>query len=324
MRRGPVYIAMLVVAIIVAPACIPPTEPGSTTTSSVAPAEAPTIAELVASDEVVLAPHAGGDLDRPHSTPFAFDGAVAAGAQVLEMDVMLSADGELVVHHDTTVDRITDGTGTVASMTLADLQALDAAHWFVPDCWSCRNLPADQYQLRGVRTGVVAPPAGATPEDFIIPTFRQIAQRYPSTALDVEIKGSGAAALAVVEALATELEQLDRVGSTIVVSFDDAVVAAMRERLPEVALSPGTAELAAWAFAGQPLGDYPVIQIPPVWNGVPVLDAALAKAHAEGIEVWVWADDPATQDTTAFYQHLIDLGVDGVIAGSPARWPGVG
>jgi len=154
-----------------------------------------------------------------------------------------------------------------------------------------------------------------------VPTFRQIAQRFPEAALDVEVKGSGAQGLAVVDALADELEALDRVESTIVVSFDDAIVSAMRARLPEVALSPATNELTAWAFYGQPLGDYPVIQIPPSSGSIPLIPALVEKAHAEGFEVWIWPNDPSLQENAEYYTELIDAGVDGVIAGSPSRWP---
>ena len=98
---------------------------------------------------------------------YAFTEAALAGADVLEMDVMLTADGVLVVQHDDTVDRTTEGTGQVSTFTYDELAALDNAYWFTPDCGTCTDQPAEAYVHRGVRTGVVAPPAGFTADDLI-------------------------------------------------------------------------------------------------------------------------------------------------------------
>lgn len=72
--------------------------------------------------------HRGGAVHQPENTLAAFRQAVADGVGWLEFDVQRSADGELVVFHDTTVERTTDGTGAVADKTLAELRALDAGH----------------------------------------------------------------------------------------------------------------------------------------------------------------------------------------------------
>ena len=77
--------------------------------------------------------HAGGDLAHPHSTMFAYAESVAEGAEVLELDVQLTADGVLVVQHDETVDKTTEATGPVIDLTLDEIQALDNAYWFSPD-----------------------------------------------------------------------------------------------------------------------------------------------------------------------------------------------
>lgn len=123
----------------------------ATTTVTTAPARPPTIGELLGR-RVVLA-HAGGDDDYPHSTPFAFGQSAKAGVDVLDLDVRLSGDGVLIVHHDDDVDRTTNGTGSVASMTYAQLHALDNAYWFNTVCNTCKNRPESDYVWRGVRTG---------------------------------------------------------------------------------------------------------------------------------------------------------------------------
>ncbi len=104
------------------------------------------------------------------------------------------------------------------------------------------------------------------------------------------------------------------------VSFDSAVVAAFRERAPEIAVSPGVAEMTAWVLADQPLDPaYRVLQVPPNFEGTEVLNAAfIQKATTAGLSVWAWMDDAATQENEAFYRELIALGVHGIIAGRPA------
>jgi len=70
--------------------------------------------------------HRGDSARRPENTPAAFALALAAGAELVELDVRLSRDGHVVVIHDPTVDRTTDGTGEVATLTLAEIRGLSA------------------------------------------------------------------------------------------------------------------------------------------------------------------------------------------------------
>ncbi len=311
----PPLLAVVVAALLALAAC-----EGAGPGPQLAPARPPTIEQLVGGDQPLTIAHAGGDAAHPHSTPFAYAESVREGADVLEVDVQLTGDGVLVVHHDETVDRTTGGTGPVVARTLAELQALDAAHWWSA-CWPCRTRPASEYPYRGIRTGQRPAPAGYAPDDFAIPTFRQIASRFPGLPLDVEIKGGiHVDPVEVARVLAAELRALHRAESSLVVSFDSGVVQAFHELAPEVAVSPGMQELGAWLVEGRPLAEhYRVIQVPPTWGGVPVLDAGVVeRAHAEGLDVWVWATG-ADQEQAGTYREWLDLGVDGVIAGRPGE-----
>ncbi len=296
----------------------PTTTAAPTTTEAPRP---PTVDEFLANDGVLNIPHAGGDQDAPHSTMFAFTSAVEAGADVLEMDVRLTADGVLVVHHDADTAKTTPESLVVAETDLARLQALDKAYWFTLDCWPCQDRPAEESIYRGMRTGEVPPPAGFTADDFRLLTLEEVATKFPTLPLDIEIKGEGAEGLAVGNALAEELIRLDRVDSTVVVSFDSEIITAFHEAAPDVATSPGVAELTAWLLEGVPLAAYHrVLQVPPVFGGVEVLNAeSVARAHSEGFPIWVWMDTPETQENEAFYRSLVDLGIDGIIAGRPAQ-----
>jgi glycerophosphoryl diester phosphodiesterase len=70
--------------------------------------------------------HRGGCALGPENTFVTFDRGLAAGADGLELDVHLSADGILIVHHDETLDRTTSGSGPVAARTAAELARIDA------------------------------------------------------------------------------------------------------------------------------------------------------------------------------------------------------
>ncbi|MBB72511.1 MAG: glycerophosphoryl diester phosphodiesterase [Legionellales bacterium] len=76
--------------------------------------------------------HRGASSDAPENTAVAFELAKLKGASWVEFDVMLTADEEVIVMHDTTLDRTTNGEGLVAAMSLAELNALDAGAWFDP------------------------------------------------------------------------------------------------------------------------------------------------------------------------------------------------
>ena len=76
--------------------------------------------------------HRGNSAVAPQNTLAAFEAAWRAGADCVELDVQLTADGRVVVIHDDTVDATTDGTGPVAGFTLASIRRLDAGSWFSP------------------------------------------------------------------------------------------------------------------------------------------------------------------------------------------------
>lgn len=279
---------------------------------------APDVAPWLARRPLNIA-HAGGDLESPHETMYAYEEAVAAGADVLEMDLRLSADHQLMVIHDDTVDRTTGSTGPVRDRTAAQLQALDNAYWFVPNCWSCHGQPAADYQLRGIRTGAVAPPAGHTADDFAIPTFQQVLDRFPDRLLDVEIK-DGPDGMAAAEQLAAVLNASARGARVVVVSFDDTILAHFRELAPEVATSPGLSATTDWFLGAR--GELPgqvAVQVPPVYSGLDIVTRQMVDdAHASRLAVWVWFNGN-DDDVASEWNRLLDLGVDGLITGKPRQ-----
>ena len=273
--------------------------------------------------------HAGGDQDYPHSTIYAYAQSAAAGADILELDVQLTADGVLIVQHDDTVDRTTEVSGPVAELTLTEIQALDNAHWFVAGLWGDQTRPASEYSFRGVRTGAVEPPPGFEADDFRVATFREVAERFPHHVLDVEIKlqrgadgeEDPATGIATAEVLAAEIAELGREDSVIVAGFSDDVLAAFSRLAPSVATTPGEAALLGWFLAGESLDPrHAVVQVPFTYAGIEVVTPdTVDRVHSEGLEVWVWLSGTNAVETREFYSSLLALGVDGVIAGRPAE-----
>ncbi len=263
--------------------------------------------------------HAGGDLESPHETLYAYKQAIAAGADVLELDLRLSKDAQLMVVHDDTVDRTTNATGTVRDLTAAQLQALDNAHWFVPGCWSCHDRPPAEYTLRGIRTGARPAPSGYTPGDFTIPTFRQVLDVFPDRLLDVEIK-DGPDGMAAAEALAAILDGTPRGQRVTVVSFDDDILAHFHALAPDVAISPGLGATTDWFLSTRPeLPGHVSLQVPPVYSGIDVVSQQFVDdAHRARLAVWVWFNGN-DDDVASEWNRLLDLGVDGLITGKPRQ-----
>lgn len=93
----------------------------------------PTTPPPVASRRIEIIAHRGNSCCAPENTLAAIDTAFNSGASHMEIDIRLSADGVAVLAHDATVERTTNGTGSVAAMTMAQLKQLDAGSWFSPE-----------------------------------------------------------------------------------------------------------------------------------------------------------------------------------------------
>ena len=311
-------------------AAAPDTEAPVAAIDQVVAPEATTVEALLALGRPAIIAHAGGDFDWPHSTMYAFTQAALNGTDVLEMDVMLSSDGVLMVQHDNTVDRLTNNTGLVSSFTAAELQAMDNAYWFSGGVWSDKALADDAYIYRGVRTGDQPAPEGFTGDDFRMVTFEEVSRAFPNHVLDVEIKLPENAAGEVeidrakegARELARLIKETGREKSIVVVSFSDEIMTEFRNAIPDVATSPGQDSLVNWYLAGGALDPRDVImQAPPVYEGVEVLTKeTFDRAHAENRAVWVWMNDSA-QETTEFYNKLVALGADGLLISSPTKAP---
>lgn len=282
---------------------------------------AQTIDELLAIGRPIVLAHTAGEDNFPASTLFAFGESVKAGVDVLDLNVLLTKDRVLVVQHDDTVDGSTSGTGAVADLTYDEIRVLDDAYWFTADCGVCHDdqQPAS-YLYRGIRTGDKPPPEGYTADDFAMPTFRQLVERFPDIPLNIEIKGEGAPAKAAADELAAELRDLRRADASVVASFADDIVSYFHGIAPDVEVSPGLAVLTAYVLDGTPLPDgMRILQLPPEYGGLKVITAELiARTKHDGYPIWVWPNDRSLENL-ASYREFLDEGIDGLNINFPAQ-----
>jgi glycerophosphoryl diester phosphodiesterase len=256
--------------------------------------------------------HQGGEAEVPSNTLFAFKRGVALGADMVELDVHSTADEQLAVIHDATVDRTTNGTGRVRDLTLAQVQALDAGYDF--------GAPA--YPYRGIRTGAVPPPAGYTADDFKVPSLPEVLRAFPDVPINIEIKGTSdldtASFLRTARILAGVLNASGRT-DIIVVSFEQLAVTYFHTLAPRIAVAPGiTGILAFWSLGLPPGPGVKALQVPVEYNGIRITTPDFVRrAHARGYAVHVWFSGGAENE--ALYNELIDMCVDGLMPAYPTR-----
>jgi glycerophosphoryl diester phosphodiesterase len=265
--------------------------------------------------------HSGGEHEFPMNTMYAFEQSVALGADMLELDIQSTADGHLVVIHNSTVDETTNGTGFVRDMTLDQLRALDAAHWFVPGRSAVHGLDSAAYPLRGAALGEVKVD-GHQPKDFRMPTLREVFKAFPDVPINIEIKGTNDADVASFKrtgALLADYLAKEARCDIIVGSFNDAALADFHQRAPQVPMSAARDAMFAYFLAGRPLPVGTVaLQVPVTYAGIPVATRAfVARAHADGYAVHVWFSGSAPE-TSATYNAMIDTCADGLMPAKPS------
>ena len=265
--------------------------------------------------------HSGGEDEAPMNTMYAFRRAERLGADMLELDVHSTADGKLVVIHDSTVDDSTNGTGRVVDMTVGEMKSLDAAHWFVPGRSTVHGLPASSYPLRGARHGKVKVP-GHRPKDFRVPTLQEVFKAFPDTPVNIEIKGTSdsdiGSFLRTGRLLADFLNKSGR-RDVIVASFKDEALADFHARAPQIGLSPGMAALVEYFLLGiRPMEGTVALQVPVTFQGIPVATRAFVeRAHADGYAVHIWFSGSAPDDA-ATYSAMVDTCADGLMPAKPS------
>ncbi|MFP2931451.1 glycerophosphodiester phosphodiesterase [Pyxidicoccus sp. 3LG] len=240
--------------------------------------------------------HRGGAALAPENTLDAFRQAVERyRTDMLELDVHLTRDGEVVVAHDATLERCTDGTGPLAALTLSELQRLDAGYGFTPD--EGRTFP---FRGRGAR----------------VPTLREVLRAFPGLPLNVELKPD---VPGIEEAFAQLLKEEGALERVCMGSEQDAIGERLAARLPDACHFYPRDALAAFVIAlrggDTPPDDarYTVLDMPLYFGDIRLVDPAfLRECAARGKWVNVWTvDDPAEM------RQLLQEGVGGIMTDRP-------
>ena len=236
-------------------------------------------------NDPLLVAHRGFRAKYPENTMIAFKAGVDAGAQMVELDVHLTRDHEVVVIHDDTLDRTTNGKGPVDDYTLTDLKKLDAGHWFDP------RFAGEQ-----------------------IPTLREVLRQLSHRVLiNIEIKSDieqNTPVSGVIEEKVLDLlKREDAFSAVLISSFDPRIIENIK----------GTNNLLAVAFISETTeGEKTVnfcrglnvFSFHP--NFLSVDKTVVEGMHEAGVHVF-----PYNVNSKLEFQRLIDTGADGLITDEP-------
>jgi glycerophosphoryl diester phosphodiesterase len=241
--------------------------------------------------------HRGSSGNMPENTLISFQTALEEGADILEMDVHATRDGEILVLHDPELSRTTDGKGQVSELTFKQVRRLDAGFRFTPDAG--KTFPS---RGKGIR----------------IPTLREVAERFPDVPFNIEIKQSepgierevfklletlGHAALVLLAAESDSLmDRIRRVSGPFPTNFASSEVLEFLQRVNS----------GKWEDYTPPSR---ALQIPEKYHDIVLVSRdSLEAAHHLGIEVHVW-----TVNEENDMSRLLKMGVDGVMTDFPGR-----
>ena len=248
--------------------------------------------------------HRGGKGLWPENTLYAFEQAEALGVDVLEMDLRSTADGVLVLMHDATVDRTTNGSGDVTDLSLSELSVLDAGYnWSAGDAGGSQG-DSQAFPYRGKGIGV--------------PTLEQVFTAFPEMPFNIEIKQAEPSISGPLCRLIRDHGLADQV---LVASFDQGVIDKFRRECPEVASTAGEDEVTV-LFVLSKVGlarlygmAVQAVQVPEHRSGHHVLVPSFVDAaHRRNLEVHAW-----TINEVEDMRRLSALGVDGIITDYPDR-----
>ncbi|GIW40705.1 MAG: glycerophosphoryl diester phosphodiesterase [Candidatus Binatia bacterium] len=240
--------------------------------------------------------HRGSAGTAPENTLLSFREALECGADVLELDVHATRDGVVVVLHDPTLDRTTDGTGEVRLRSWEEVRGLDAGYRFTRDGTSY------PFRGRGLR----------------VPSLEEVFAEFPDARFNIEVKQEDPPIAREVVSLVERFGVATRV---LLAAEKDSVMREIRRHARDrIATGFPVGEVVEFLerldredFSGyRPAGK--ALQVPVRFGGRDIVTAeSVRAAHELGIEVHPW-----TINDRAEMEALFDLGVDGLVTDLPA------
>jgi glycerophosphoryl diester phosphodiesterase len=242
--------------------------------------------------------HQGAENLWPSNTLFAFQHAAALGVDVLDTDMHMTKDGVLVLMHDQTVDRTTDGTGAIRDLTLDEIKRLDAGYRFSAD-------DGQTFPYRG--------------QGLTVPTLEELFQAFPDKRFGIEIKQTDP--IPTAQQFCALIRQHNMQDKVLVSSFRQENMDVFRKECPEVATSATENEVRLFYVLFR-LGlsdvltpNYNSFQVPEASGGIHLLTPAfVTAAHRRGLPVQPW-----TINETEDLKRVLALGVDGINTDNPDR-----
>ncbi len=240
--------------------------------------------------------HRGDSRNYPENTLPAFESAVRMGIDVVETDIHLTKDGVLVIWHDPTLERNTDGSGRIEDHTLEELRRFDAGYTFTQD--GGKTFP---FRGKGVR----------------ICTLAEALEHCPGQRFNIDLKTK---CPEIVDEFIKVIREHDAVDRVVGASFHLSNLKRLRRLAPDFLTSVTTAEVVPLLFR-QKTHTLPkafkrkiIFQIPMAAGPVKVVTPAFVKAmHQRGAVVMVWTiNDEETM------RRLFAMGVDSVMTDDPA------
>ena len=252
--------------------------------------------------EVLNIAHRGGRGLAPEGTLAAFDKAEQLAVDVFEYDTHLTKDGHLVVIHDETVDRTTDGTGKVNELMMEEVQTLDAGYQFVDQ--------KDEYTYRD--------------QGVYIPTVAEVFEKYPNTRHLIEMKDTNAPELyeEVIQELWRLIQEYNMEEQVMVGSFDHEMIERFEEvTAGQIPIGAGEQEVREFVTKHVPYlnglakTNVDSLQLPTEAEGYNLTtNNIIQSAKKRNMSVYYWTiNDEATM------RELIEKGVDGIMTDYPDR-----
>jgi glycerophosphoryl diester phosphodiesterase len=231
--------------------------------------------------------HRGTSGRYPENTLPAFRHALSLGVDFVELDVVSTADGAVVVSHDTSVDRTTNGAGQIAAMSLREIKVLDAGAWYAPEFAGERILTLDE----------------------ALDLFANHATR-----LCIEIKGdTPPESIETARRTVTRLQERDYLQSVVISSFDTECLRMIKTWEPELAtgLDPDRQDgtYTPWQLCQQVLKCHANLLL---HRHETLTRAIVDEAHLHGLGVWTW-----TVNTPEAMHRVTQLDIDAVMTDHP-------
>jgi glycerophosphoryl diester phosphodiesterase len=243
----------------------------------------------------VVCAHRGDSAHYPENTLPAFRSAAELGVDCIKSDVHLTADGECVLWHDDSVDRMTDGHGKIEELNLSELLRLDAGYGYEDE--------KGEYPFRG--------------QDIRIPSLAETLEALPNTRFNLDLKGKNPK---LVERFVDTLYAYHAQDRVLGASFHHSQLQRLRSLAPSLITSFSETEvrrmmmLHSLGLIGK-VFPFPGVslQVPEYFGKKRIVSPRLIKElHARGVFVQVW-----TVNKEEDMRRLLDMGVDGIITDDP-------